>query len=119
MAKKQSNPLWNVIKSSVKGSNKGISILSYRDGIDYIEIARQSKDEFTIARYYNQGSEDIIDYEFNSKYLRSKEFRRELKDDYPNIPKISKYLLNDLDIMVDKTDDWGDKKSREQLKSKG
>ena len=108
-------PLWNIIKSSVDGSNKGISILSYKDGIDYIEIARQSKNEFTIARYYGQGSKDLIDYEFNSEYLKSKEFHKELKEDYPNIPKISN-ALNDLDIMIDETDDWGDKKSRDSLR---
>ena len=101
---------WTIVKSTASGSNKGIKILSWEDlefEEDFMEIARQSEDEYTVIVSYNGGDSELIDYEYDSSYIASKEYFKQLQDKIPNIVKIPKNLLKKLDIMNDMEDDWG------------
>ena len=104
---------WQVVKSNVSGANKGVNILQYKDGEDYIEVANQTgNDEYTFAAYWNNGDSDLIDYEYDADTLTSSDFRNRMKDKISTIPKLTKKLLTGLDVLKDQEDDWGTKENR-------
>ena len=97
---------WKLVKSTKSGPNKGVEILSFKDGADYMEIARTAKDEYTIATEYNDGGSGGSDYEYNLKDFDAEYYQRN-KAEMTNLPKFPLKKLKNLEILKDKEDDWG------------
>jgi len=97
---------WKKVQSKAKGANKGVTLLHWEDGKDYVTIARASEDRWHVASATNDGSSDGVDWDQDLDSMKTR-FEDLRIDDLPNLPsKFPKKILLDLPNLIDEEDDW-------------